>query len=442
MIKRIDPRSSRGTTGTTGIPRTCRVEPEQPVESEKSALVTRVNPHENALFDRRGPAVSQPVKRTAVPRPSLHESARLRSRGAMAPVSEPERTATVSRPNPHDNARSRSRGPAAPALEVSRVALSVADPAAPAPTHAVHRPAPDAPLVLVIVPSDDLWTAATADLLGTTREIFTNHAICLVTTKVDGNPSETGADFVLQLPRISDDTILQLIAAKRPAHVVFGDLGFSSDIARRVAARSGRDWAFNIVAQKPGQVTYLQDGGRLETTQPAPYLVCLPRKTCAAYEGELLFAAEPLEAELPGEPEPLFKDLGLVRMAATDLPLAEAELILSAGAGVGDWPAFFAVADKLGAAVGGSRVVCDAGSLPRARQVGASGQLVEAKCYIAMGISGAPQHLQGIRGCQRVVAVNTDIHAPIMARADVAIVANADEVIPAIVQFLAEEGIQ
>ena len=128
-------------------------------------------------------------------------------------------------------------------------------------------------------------------------------------------------------------------------------------------------------------------------------------------------------------------------LAATDpnaVPLTEADFIVSAGNGVSDWPAFHEVASALGAAEGGSRVVCDAGLLPRGRQVGASGSLVEPRCYLAFGIAGATQHLQGIARCERVLAVNTDLHADMVKRADLAIIADAQEVMPALTRLARE----
>jgi electron transfer flavoprotein alpha subunit len=125
-------------------------------------------------------------------------------------------------------------------------------------------------------------------------------------------------------------------------------------------------------------------------------------------------------------------------IAATDpnaVPLTEADFIVSAGNGVTDWPGFHEVAAALGAAEGGSRVVCDTGLLPRERQVGASGSLVEPRCYLAFGIAGAPQHLQGILRCERVLAVNTDLHAEMVKRADLAIIADAQSVMPALARL-------
>jgi electron transfer flavoprotein alpha subunit len=125
-------------------------------------------------------------------------------------------------------------------------------------------------------------------------------------------------------------------------------------------------------------------------------------------------------------------------LAATDpnaVPLPEADFIVGAGNGVTDWRTFHEVAAALGAAEGASRVVCDAGLLPRNRQIGASGSLVEPRCYIAFGIAGATQHLQGIARCERVLAVNTDLHADMVKRADLAVVADAQAVMPALVKI-------
>jgi electron transfer flavoprotein alpha subunit len=103
---------------------------------------------------------------------------------------------------------------------------------------------------------------------------------------------------------------------------------------------------------------------------------------------------------------------------------------------VTDWTAFHALAEVLGAAEGGSRVVCDAGLLPRERQVGASGTLIQARCYLAFGISGAPQHLQGIVRCEKVVAINTDLHAEMVKRGDLSAIKDAQAVMPALTRLL------
>jgi electron transfer flavoprotein alpha subunit len=97
------------------------------------------------------------------------------------------------------------------------------------------------------------------------------------------------------------------------------------------------------------------------------------------------------------------------------------------------------VVAALHATPGASRVLCDAGLMPRHSQVGASGTVLAATCYFALGISGAPQHLQGVAGCEHVVAVNTDLHAAMIERAGLAVVQDAQAVMPALLRLLAQE---
>lgn len=121
----------------------------------------------------------------------------------------------------------------------------------------------------------------------------------------------------------------------------------------------------------------------------------------------------------------------IVTPSASAMPLRDADFVVSGGAGVCDWTTFSMLAARLDAAVGGSRVVCDQGDLPRDRQVGASGLQVTARAYLAFGISGAPQHLEGIQACQHVISVNTDPKANIVSRATLSICCDAQAVMAA-----------
>jgi electron transfer flavoprotein alpha subunit len=114
------------------------------------------------------------------------------------------------------------------------------------------------------------------------------------------------------------------------------------------------------------------------------------------------------------------------------VPLAEADFIVAAGNGVQDWAAFHSLSAALGASEAGSRVVCDAGQLPRSKQVGASGTAVSARCYVSFGVSGASQHLQGITQCEHVIAVNTDAQAEIFKRANLGIIGDAQRIMRAL----------
>ena len=125
--------------------------------------------------------------------------------------------------------------------------------------------------------------------------------------------------------------------------------------------------------------------------------------------------------------------------ARQSVDLSQAERIVSVGRGIkGQEHLALAqqLADALGAELGASRPICDAGWLPMDRQVGSSGQTVAPKVYVALGISGAIQHLVGMKGSNVVVAINKDPDAPIFEIADYGIVGDLFEVVPAMIAAL------
>ena len=123
--------------------------------------------------------------------------------------------------------------------------------------------------------------------------------------------------------------------------------------------------------------------------------------------------------------------------------LADARVVVGGGRGVGSEEGFAALdelADLLGGAVGVSRAVTSAGWRPHAQQVGQTGTKISPELYLVCGISGATQHLAGCRGAKRVVAINTDPDAPILSRADFAIVGDIAEIVPALVAVIRERA--
>jgi electron transfer flavoprotein alpha subunit len=119
----------------------------------------------------------------------------------------------------------------------------------------------------------------------------------------------------------------------------------------------------------------------------------------------------------------------------TGVSLPEARVVIGGGRGVGSADGFSVLEDLaglLGAAIGVSRAVTSAGWRPHAEQIGQTGERIAPDLYVACGISGASQHLVGCAGAKHVLAINTDPDAPIMARADHAVIGDLHEVLPAI----------
>ncbi|MBI6546863.1 MAG: electron transfer flavoprotein subunit alpha/FixB family protein [Cyanobacteria bacterium NC_groundwater_1444_Ag_S-0.65um_54_12] len=129
----------------------------------------------------------------------------------------------------------------------------------------------------------------------------------------------------------------------------------------------------------------------------------------------------------------------VVNETSTAISLTDAEIVCAGGRGVGSAEKFELIerlAKELGAAVGASRAVVDAGWRPHKEQVGQTGKTVSPKLYIAAGISGAIQHLVGMRSSDTIVAINTDPEAPIMKVANLAVTADLLEVIPKVIEEL------
>jgi electron transfer flavoprotein alpha subunit len=136
-------------------------------------------------------------------------------------------------------------------------------------------------------------------------------------------------------------------------------------------------------------------------------------------------------SQIRSKPEAPYQEVG------RSVDLGAAEMIVSVGRGIKEKDNLSIVEDlarALGAELAASRPVCDNGWLPMERQVGSSGQTVSPKVYFAVGISGAIQHLVGMKGSKTVVAINKDESAPIFETADYGVVADLFEVVPAIVE--------
>ncbi len=325
---------------------------------------------------------------------------------------------------------------------------STAPPATPqAPVRLAEAAHPDLRVLVVADAPGGRLTRHDAQLLAAARRLADPQgaAVVLVAPAPDEASTlealaDAGADRVLPRTDLRAHDITELIDALAPIAVLFPETPDGGDLARRIAALRGEPLATHVVALTPGETVRPCRAGRMERHAPPTRLLALEPDGVAPHTGprrKLEIMTPPPTAD-PGPSEALE-----IRDIAGDpgaLPLADAPFVMAAGAGISDIDAFLQLATSLGATPGASRALCDAGLLPRASQVGASGTVLTGTCYMALGIAGAPQHLQGIGTVPHVIAVNTDLHAAMVARAELAIVADAHPVMLALRRLLAAEA--
>jgi electron transfer flavoprotein alpha subunit len=246
-------------------------------------------------------------------------------------------------------------------------------------------------------------------------------------------------------PEAWGDALHQLAVAQSAAAVVATGTERGNEVLAHVAALADEPFAANVVeatAGDPWTLRRLRWGGSLlEDATMAPGLAVL---SCAPH----VFSAEGARSASPAPATAFTPMLGpeaartriveRVQLAA-GLTLTTAPVVVSGGRGVGSEAGFEALeslAKMLGGAVGCSRVVTNQGWRPHADQVGQTGKRVAPDLYIACGISGAIQHWVGMQSAKCVLAINIDRDAPMVAKADYAVIGDLHEIVPAIVDEL------
>ena len=209
------------------------------------------------------------------------------------------------------------------------------------------------------------------------------------------------------------------------------------ELGRRLAAKLGERPATRVWQVAEDMASGRAGAGREDLVQQAPRLI-LAAVECAEPVSETRHEVRPLAlSETLVSHLPRIQDLGAVAVDPAQIPMAEAEFILSGGNGVKDWALFHQAAAALGATEGASRVAVDDGFMGRERQVGASGIWVTARVYVAVGISGAIQHLQGIGACDKVVAINLDPTCDMIKRADLSVIGESAAILQALIERVA-----
>jgi electron transfer flavoprotein alpha subunit len=236
----------------------------------------------------------------------------------------------------------------------------------------------------------------------------------------------------------------ELVERENPAFVVLSHTYQTRDFAPALAARLGKPLLTDVVAVTGtgSEATFTRpmfQGKLAAEVRPrggAPVFVSVQvgafradaaRRGAGATVNRVAAAVD--ASAVRQRPEPPFQE------ARQAVDLGQAERIVSVGRGIKSQeqlPVAERLAKALGAEMAASRPICDNGWLPMERQVGSSGQTVAPKLYVALGISGAIQHLVGMKGSRTIVAINKDADAPIFEVADYGIVGDLFEIVPAL----------
>jgi electron transfer flavoprotein alpha subunit len=221
------------------------------------------------------------------------------------------------------------------------------------------------------------------------------------------------------------------LAAEPADAIVAAGSDRGNELLAHVAARLEQPFAANVTAVDGDTVTRIRWGGSLleeARLHGEPKLLTVAPFTQPQAES---VPVETLTAPDDGSP----RVLETVSESSGGVSLRDAKVVVSGGRGVGSSEAFDIIeelAALLGGAVGCSRVVTSAGWRPHSDQVGQTGTKISADLYVACGISGATQHIAGAKGAKKILAINSDPEAPILASADYAVIGDLHEIVPAI----------
>lgn len=239
-----------------------------------------------------------------------------------------------------------------------------------------------------------------------------------------------------------------LIKEQSPGLIMMGHTGQGVDLAPALAVELGLPLVTDVTAMemegdkpKPTRTFY---GGKLDAHMAMrdadAYMLTIREATFQAVEpsksGEIVKVANPVTEEIAYR-----KFLEYVEAAIGEVDITQSAMLVGVGRGIREdknLPLMEELAAAMGADLSASRAVVDAGWLPSDRQVGISGKTVKPKLYLAVGISGAFQHVTGMKGSEIIVAINKDPDAPIFGIADYGIVDDLFKVVPKLIEKIKE----
>jgi len=241
------------------------------------------------------------------------------------------------------------------------------------------------------------------------------------------------------------EVVKQVIQSINPSLIIIGHTYQTRDFMPRVSARLDIPFIPDIIGLEQDAYTKQVLNSKLNSSVSS-----LSDMKILSFQSACFSAEDMLTGSSSSQNFDVDLDPSMVRSSseepfqesAAEVDLESAELIVSVGRGIekeDNIPIAFTLAEVLGAEVSASRPVIDSGWLPSFRQIGSSGQNVSPKLYFAMGISGAIQHVVGMKVSKNIIAVNKDPDAPIFEIADYAVVGDLLEIVPKLIEALKTE---
>ncbi len=240
-------------------------------------------------------------------------------------------------------------------------------------------------------------------------------------------------------PDLHKKMILEAVQKENPDYIVFLHSSYGWDLAPRVAAALTAAQVSEVIACVDGSFEVGCCNAKMRRTVKTSTAKTVVTIQAGAFP-ILQPGGSPIVQKLAASGGAALEFVGYEPAEKKDVDLAKAEVIVSAGRGVGkkdNIPTIAALAKALGGELGASRPVVDAEWVSHSHQVGTTGQTVSPKLYVACGISGAIQHLAGMKKSDFIIAINKDKDAPIGEIADVLVVADVMQFVPALTAKLA-----